>query len=162
MPAASGPPWSAVEYTSTHPHDVRLRRAQSGGNEVGVRCKTKPRPWGQITTGAVRLLRIGRGCLARRAIVARIGLVIGKQKALHRNLHANSCSWFNAVESFFARLSRHRLKRGVFRSIVDLQAAINRFLAETNAEPKPFTWTADPDKIIAAVRRGHQALDSIH
>jgi len=31
-----------------------------------------------------------------------------------------------------------------------------------NAEPKPFTWTADPDKIIAAVRRGHQALDSIH
>jgi hypothetical protein len=48
------------------------------------------------------------------------------------------------------------------RSVVDLQAAINRFLAETNAEPKPFTWTADPDKIIAAVRRGHQVLDSIH
>ena len=42
------------------------------------------------------------------------------------------------------------------------QAAINRFLAETNAEPKPFTWTADPDKIIAAVRRGHQAFNSIH
>src|SRR6185437_10561961 len=54
-----------------------------------------------------------------------------------------------------------RLKRGLFRSVVDSQAAINRFLAETNAEPKPFTWTADPDKIIAAVRRGHQALDSI-
>ena len=69
-----------------------------------------------------------------------------------------SCSWLNAVEGFFARLSRRRLKRGVFRSVVDLQAAINRFLAETNAEPKPFTWTADPDKIIAAVRRGHQAL----
>ena len=29
---------------------------------------------------------------------------------------------------------------------LDLQAAINRFLTETNAEPKPFTWTADPDK----------------
>jgi hypothetical protein len=28
--------------------------------------------------------------------------------------------------------------------------------------PKPFTWTADPDKIIEAVKRGHQALDSIH
>jgi hypothetical protein len=54
------------------------------------------------------------------------------------------------------------LKRGVFRSIVDLQTAINRFLDEHNEEPKPFTWTADPDKIIAAVRRGHQALDSIH
>jgi hypothetical protein len=54
------------------------------------------------------------------------------------------------------------LKRGVFRSVVELQAAINRFLDETNDNPKPFTWTADPDKIIAAVRRGHQVLDSIH
>jgi transposase len=73
-----------------------------------------------------------------------------------------SCSWLNAVEGFFAKLSKRRLKRGVFRSIVDLQAAINRFLAETNESPRPFTWTADPDKIIAAVKRGHQVLDSIH
>ena len=73
-----------------------------------------------------------------------------------------SCSWANAVEGWFAKLTRQRLKRGVFTSIVELQAAINRFLAETNNNPKPFTWTADPDKIIAAVRRGHQVLDSIH
>jgi len=36
------------------------------------------------------------------------------------------------------------------------QAAINRFLLETNDDPKPFVRTADPDKIIAAVKRGHQ------
>jgi len=40
--------------------------------------------------------------------------------------------------------------------------AINRFIAETNQMPKPFTWTANPDKIIAAVKRGHQVLDSVH
>lgn len=73
-----------------------------------------------------------------------------------------SCSWLNAVEGFFAKLSKRRLKRGVFHSLVDLQAAINRFLVEHNQQPKPFTWTADPDKIIAAVKRGHQVLDSIH
>ena len=73
-----------------------------------------------------------------------------------------SCSWLNAVEGYFAKLSKRRLKRGVFRSVVDLQAAINRFIAETNQTPKPFTWTANPDKIIAAVKRGHQVLDSIH
>jgi transposase len=73
-----------------------------------------------------------------------------------------SCSWLNAVEGFFAKLSRRQLKRGAFRSVVDLHAAINRFVAETNQMPKPFKWTADPDKIIAAVRRGHQLLDSIH
>src|SRR3954463_5610470 len=73
-----------------------------------------------------------------------------------------SCSWLNAVEGFFAKLAKQRLKRGVFRCVVELQAAINRFVAETNDNPKPFSWTADPDKIIAAVRRGHQVLDSIH
>jgi transposase len=73
-----------------------------------------------------------------------------------------SCSWLNAVEGFFARLTRRRLKRGVFRSVVDLQATINRFIADHNTDPKPFVWTADPDRIIAAVRRGHQVLDSIH
>ena len=73
-----------------------------------------------------------------------------------------SCSWLNAVEGFFATLTKRRLKRGVFRSIFDLQIAINRFLKEHNTQSKPFVWTADPDKIIAAVRRGHQVLDSIH
>ena len=63
---------------------------------------------------------------------------------------------------FFAKLTRQRLKRGVFKGIVDLQAAINRYLAETNDNPKPFTWTADPDAIIEKVRRGKQALESIH
>ncbi|RCS15694.1 IS630 family transposase, partial [Phyllobacterium salinisoli] len=41
-------------------------------------------------------------------------------------------------------------------------AAINRFVKEHNLEPKPFIWKANPDKIIAAVKRGHQTLESIH
>jgi transposase len=73
-----------------------------------------------------------------------------------------SCSWLNAVEGFFAKLSKRRLKRGVFRSVVDLQAAINRFVADHNEQTKPFVWTKDPDRIIAAVKRGHQMLDSLH
>jgi DDE superfamily endonuclease/Homeodomain-like domain len=71
-----------------------------------------------------------------------------------------SASWLNAVEGFFARLTRRRLRRGVFHSLVALQAAINRFVAEANADPRPFRWTKDPDAIIATVRRGHQALDA--
>jgi transposase len=73
-----------------------------------------------------------------------------------------SCSWLNAVEGFFAKLSKRRLRRGIFHSIVDLQAAISHFVREHNAEPKPFTWTANPGSIIAAVRRGHQMLDLNH
>ncbi len=73
-----------------------------------------------------------------------------------------SASWLNAVEGFFARLTRRRLQRGVFHSLVDLQAAINRFLTDHNQSPKPFIWTADPDTIIAAANRGYQVLNSIH
>lgn len=86
---------------------------------------------------------------------------LGRHERFTFNFTPTSCSWLNADEGFFAKLTKRRLKSGVFRSIADLQVAINRFLAEHNIQPKPFTWTADPDKIIAAVRRGHQALDSI-
>ncbi len=52
-----------------------------------------------------------------------------------------SASWMNAVEGFFSALTRRRLKRGNLSGIVDLQAAINRYIAEHNDRPKPFIWT---------------------
>src|SRR3954453_9969732 len=71
-------------------------------------------------------------------------------------------SWLNAVEGFFAKLTKQRLKRGSFASLVDLQAAINRYLDQHNADPRPFVWTAEPDGIIEKVRRGYQASQSLH
>jgi transposase len=87
---------------------------------------------------------------------------IGKHPRFVFHFTPTSASWLNAVEGFFANLAKKRLKRGVFRSLQELKDAIHRFLDETNANPKPFTWTKDPNKIIAAVKRGHQALDSLH
>jgi hypothetical protein len=46
--------------------------------------------------------------------------------------------------------------------LAELQAAINRFVQETNSDPKPFVWTADPKRVLAAVKRGKQALESDH
>lgn len=73
----------------------------------------------------------------------------------------SSC-WLNAVEGFFARPFKRRLQRGGFCSLVDLPAAITRFVAEHNQSPKPFLWRADPDAIIAARARGFQTLESLH
>ena len=73
-----------------------------------------------------------------------------------------SCSWLNAVETFFAKLTQRRLGRGVFHSLVALQTAINGFVETHNCPPKPFVWKADPNAIIAAAKGGYQALDSIH
>ena len=77
------------------------------------------------------------------------------------HLTPTSTSWLNAVEGFFAKLTRRRLKRGVFVSIANLQEAINRFIAEHNQDTKPFVWTADHNAIIEKVRRGNQMLESI-
>ncbi len=78
-----------------------------------------------------------------------------------RHRHQEFIRFLNAIGGFFAKLTQRRLRRGVFHSLVALQAAINRFIEEANADPRPFRWTRDPDQIIAAVRRGHQALDLV-
>ncbi len=64
-----------------------------------------------------------------------------------------SASWLNAVEGFFSILTRRRLRRGVFKGVVDLQAAINRYLKEHNADPKPFVWTKPASKIFDKLAR---------
>ncbi len=99
--------------------------------------------------------------ITRRTSIPKVRDWLERHKRFHFHFTPTSAFWLNAVEGFFAKLNR-RLKRGVFKGIVDLQAAINRYLAETNNNPKPFTWTADPDAIIEKVRRGIQALESIH
>src|SRR5438067_2794775 len=53
-----------------------------------------------------------------------------------------SSSWLNAVETFFSALTRKRLRRGLFRSIVDLRPALNRYLNEHNRDPKPSVCTS--------------------
>src|SRR6476660_8588267 len=59
----------------------------------------------------------------------------------HLHFTPTSASWANAVEGFFAQLTNRRLRRGAFRSILELPRAINDYLAHHNADPKPFVWT---------------------
>ena len=69
-----------------------------------------------------------------------------------------SGSWLNAVEGFFSKLTRQRLKRGVFCSVVELQAAINRYLKDHNADPKPFRWTKSADTILEKLNHPNESV----
>ena len=64
-----------------------------------------------------------------------------------------SSSWLTSVDNFFSTLTRQRLQRGVFHSIVALQAAIKNYIEEHNQEPKPVRWTKTADEIIEKVGR---------
>ena len=64
-----------------------------------------------------------------------------------------SASWINAVEGFFPALTRRRLRRGHFTSLVDLQAAIKRYIGAHNDDPRPFVWTKPAKLILDKVNR---------
>ena len=64
-----------------------------------------------------------------------------------------SGSWLNQVERFFAEITTKRIRRGAFRSVPALEAAIRDYLDRHNANPKPFAWTADADLILRRVKR---------
>ena len=71
-----------------------------------------------------------------------------------------SCSWLNAVEGLFSKLTRQSLKRGVFRSVDDLESAITRYIAAPNRNPKPFVWTATAKTIQAKLTLNHPSESS--
>jgi transposase len=63
-----------------------------------------------------------------------------------------SASWLNQVERFFSEITDKRIRRGVFKSVANLEHAISDYLAHHNSEPKPFKWTASADLILKRVQ----------
>jgi transposase len=63
------------------------------------------------------------------------------------------CSWINLVECFFSVITRQAIRRGSFTSVRELTATIGAFIDHWNDHPVPFTWTKDPDEILAAIKR---------
>lgn len=76
-----------------------------------------------------------------------------KRPRWHVHFTPTSASWINQVERFFALLTERALKRGVFRSVGDLEQAIQAYIDATNADPKPFRWTKTADDILASIQR---------
>ena len=85
-----------------------------------------------------------------------------KRPRFHLHFTPTSASWLNLVECWFALLSRRRLERGAFTSTGELEAAILAYIAETNADPKPFVWTKTADDIFASVARFCQRTSNSH
>ncbi len=80
----------------------------------------------------------------------------------HLHFTPTSASWLNLVERFFAELTQKRIRRGVFKTVKQLVAAIDHYLDQRNQHPKPFIWTASVQTILEKVRRGNEALEALH
>jgi transposase len=78
---------------------------------------------------------------------------LAKRPRWHVHLTPTSSSWLNQVEHFFASLTDKQIRRGVHRSVEELEAAITAFLDKHNAAPKPFRWVKSADDILATIER---------
>jgi transposase len=93
---------------------------------------------------------------------------LARHPRFHLHFTPTSASWLNLVERFFAEITRKRIRRGTFTSVADLEAAIQDYLRQHNATPKPFVWTKSAEVIIAKHDRartalhGYQATESEH
>src|SRR6266705_3605302 len=79
----------------------------------------------------------------------------------HVHFTPTSASWANMVERFFRDITDQRIRRGVFRSVAELEQAIADYLAQHKQTPKPFIWTARADDILEKVKRAQAALDKV-
>jgi len=83
---------------------------------------------------------------------------LARHPRFHLHFTPTSASWLNMVERFFRDLTVNRLRRGVFHSVPELVAALDKYMAHHNREPKPFIWTAKANDILAKVARARKKL----
>ena len=69
--------------------------------------------------------------------------------------------WLNMIERWFGLITGKRIRRGTFHNVPQLTKAIMDYIAEHNANPKPFIWSATVEDILAKVRRAREVLDKI-
>ena len=76
-----------------------------------------------------------------------------KRPRFHLHFTPTYGSWINLVERWFAELTNKRIRRGVFRSVKELEAAIRDYINVHNEAPKPFVWTKTADQILDSIAR---------
>ncbi len=86
-----------------------------------------------------------------------------KHPRFHLHFVPTGSSWLNLVERWFAELTNKQIRRGTHRSVVELRAAIQTWLAGWNDDPRPFVWTKTADEILDSLARYCQRItDSGH
>lgn len=86
---------------------------------------------------------------------------LAKHPRFHVHFTPTSASWLNMVERFFRDLTEKRLRKGVFKSVLELTDAITEYIRKHNTAPNPFVWTATATDILEKVRRGRKKLDML-
>ena len=85
-----------------------------------------------------------------------------KHPRLHLHFTPTSSSWLNLVERWFGEITRKRIRRGVFKSVPELIAAIDEFILVNNKNPKPFVWTKKVEDILEKISHRKAIIETLH
>lgn len=84
-----------------------------------------------------------------------------RHKRFHMHFIPTSSSWLNVIERWFRDITCNRIRNGVFRSVEQLEKAIQDYIDHHNANPKTFVWTKKAEDILEKVKRARAALNKI-
>ncbi len=87
---------------------------------------------------------------------------LAKHPRVHFHFIPTSSSWLNLVERFFSELTQRQIRRLAVTSVDELIQAIVQYIERRNQKPKPFTWTASVDHILAKVGKAKATLATLH
>jgi transposase len=89
---------------------------------------------------------------------AKVKAWLKRHPRFHMHFTPTSGSWLNQVERFFGLITGDRIRCGVFKSVAQLEAAIQEYLDHHNANPKPFVRTKSATDIL---EKGGQRATSV-
>jgi transposase len=75
----------------------------------------------------------------------------------HIHFVPTGSSWMNMVERYFRDITENHIRRGVFRSVDELECTILEAIDQHNEAPRPYIWTAKANDILAKVIRARAA-----
>ena len=92
----------------------------------------------------------------------RVQAWLNRHPRFHLHFIPTSSSWVNMVERWFRDITDKRIRRGVFKNVPELIAAIQAYLDNHNQKPRIFKWTASVEQILAKVAKCKEALETLH
>jgi len=84
---------------------------------------------------------------------AKVRAWLARRPRFHLHFTPTYSSWLNQVERWFALITQQAIRRGSFDSVTDLKRRIEDFVAHYNQHPRPFSWTATAESILAKLER---------
>ena len=92
---------------------------------------------------------------------AKVKAWLARRPHVYVHFTPTSASWLNMVERFFRDITEKCIRRGVFKSVAELEKSIAEYIAVHNNDPVPFVWTAKASDILEKVKRGRAKLNNL-